>query len=133
MVPLDPFNLGDPRMTFATADQALDALEIVRRDYLLKARAVAVQLGLKGAAVTVDDIREHCPPPPGIDGRVMGAVFRKAEDWQHVGYTRSKRETCHKRPISQFVYVGPIVGPLTPPPAAFDEDGQANLFPEAAE
>lgn len=87
-------------MTLETKEDALEALERARSEYLTAARAVAYRLGAS-REVTVDDVRKYCPPPKEIDGRVMGAIFN-TPDWEHSGYTRSTRATCHKRPISKF-------------------------------
>lgn len=89
----------------ATRDDALDALEAARADYLARARHEAVLLWRAQGRVTVDDVRAVCPPPPDIDPRVMGAIFCGAE-WRAVGHRQSRRRTCHRRPIQVFVYVG---------------------------
>ncbi len=88
-------------MPFETASEALNALEAKNREFITEARAVAFQLGQGGSVVTVDDIRKQCPPPEGVDPRVMGAILRKP-DWTNVGYRNSTRKTCHKRPIAEF-------------------------------
>lgn len=82
--------------------QALDLLEEVRKEYLEEARVAAKQIAMEGnGTCTVDQVRDVCPPPQEIDGRVMGAIFNN-QDWEHAGYERSNRVTCHKRPISRF-------------------------------
>ena len=87
-------------------DEALDLLEKVRREYVLEARSAAISLFQKsGKPITIDDVRQVCPPPEDIDGRVMGAVLRPPE-WVRVGYVSSSRRTCHNRPISQFAWTG---------------------------
>lgn len=90
-------------MTDATQsrDEALELFEIHRAEWLANARSVAAQLYRRtGRPITVDDIRDKCPPPPGWDPRVMGGVF--AAGWTPVGYTRSLRRACHRRPIRTF-------------------------------
>lgn len=91
-------------MTLPTKDAALAALEEARADYLAEARETAIQLSIQRYRITIDDVRRLCPPPPDIDPRVMGAVFA-GKLWEIVGYRRSKRSTCHTRPIQIFVYV----------------------------
>lgn len=88
-------------MTFATKDEALDALEIARAEYLAKARLCALRLTRKRDTITVDDVREKCPPPEDIDPRVMGAIFAGAE-WEAVGFVNSARRACHRRPVRMF-------------------------------
>ena len=93
-------------MTLSTKEEAMDALERARAEWLAEARAIAVIIhGVTGKPVTVDDVRAVSPPPAGTDGRVFGALFNGPE-WELVGYVRSERRTCHKRPIGQFVRVG---------------------------
>lgn len=88
---------------FQTRDEALDALEIARREYVAQARAAAFVVASKmpDGMITIDDVRAVCPPPDGIDPRVMGTILR-APDWRKIGYTNSRRGTCHKRPVAIF-------------------------------
>ena len=80
----------------------LDLLEAHRPDYLAAARAAARRLLETRPSITVNDIREVCPPPADIDPRVMGAVFRH-RDFEATGeFVLSSRNTCHKRPIQRF-------------------------------
>lgn len=79
----------------------LQLFEEYRADWLARAREAARCLGATGRTVTVDDVRAVCPPPDGIDPRVMGAVFRN-KDWECLGYERSTRATCHNRPVGVF-------------------------------
>lgn len=88
-------------MTLETKDEALDALEQARAEYIAEARSVAASICEIGASITVNDVRRLCPPPGGIDPRVMGAVLRKPQ-WASLGYVGSKRKTCHGRPVSRF-------------------------------
>lgn len=88
-------------MTFSTRDEALDALERARAEYVDHARTIAARICAVGDCITVDDIRALAPPPDGVDPRVMGAVLR-APQWQRVGYVNSRRLVCHKRPVAQF-------------------------------
>lgn len=93
-------------MTLATKDDALDALEVARADYLSKARLAILEATTVGQIITIDDVRALCPPPDCIDPRVMGGVLRDRKTWEPVGYTNSRRRTCHKRPIGRFKRVG---------------------------
>ena len=84
----------------------MDLLEETRREYLEQARQAARSIAIGGdGTCSVDEVREVCPPPVEVDGRVMGAIFNNAE-WDHAGYERSNRVTCHKRPISRFKLAG---------------------------
>lgn len=89
-------------------EEALHLLEKVRREYISNARYAAQKLYITTRKpVTVDDVREVCPPPEGVDGRVMGAILREPE-WIKSGYVNSSRKISHRRPISQFVWTGVV-------------------------
>jgi hypothetical protein len=75
--------------------------EEYRAKFLADARYAARMIAQQNGEVTIDDVREVCPPPPEIDGRVMGAVL-KHRDFEIVGSCRSTRGTCHHRPIQVF-------------------------------
>lgn len=80
----------------------LDLLEETRPDYLALARNAARKLLETQDTITINDVREVCPPPADIDPRVMGAVFRCA-DFEATGeFVLSSRTTCHRRPIQRF-------------------------------
>lgn len=79
----------------------LPLFETHRASFLEQARSAAVQIAGRQGHVTVDDIREVCPPPPDVDGRVMGAIL-KQRDFELVGYKKSSRSTCHNRAIAIF-------------------------------
>ena len=80
----------------------LSLLETHRPDYLSDARDAARRLLAERDSITIDHVREVCPPPKGIDPRVMGAVFKHA-DFEATGeFVLSSRATCHRRPIQKF-------------------------------
>lgn len=87
-------------MTFETAEDAHEAMEAAQKTWMQRARAEAYRLGLRGP-VTVDDVRKVCPPPGTADPRIMGAIF-STKEWVSIGYRKSTRKTCHKRPIAVF-------------------------------
>jgi hypothetical protein len=81
-------------------DRALALFEEHRAEWLAVARRTAILLYRRvGRPITVDDVRMECPPPGGIDPRVMGGVF---SGWTPVGWTNSRRRACHGRPIRLF-------------------------------
>lgn len=85
---------------------ALDNLERARKEWLLRARDVAVMLyRQRGEPISVVDVRQACPAPPEFDGRVYGAVFRTPQ-WRAVNMVKSGRRICHNRTICRFEYVG---------------------------
>lgn len=80
----------------------LPLFEQHRRDWLESARAVARHLAFQNGSVTIDDVRQFCAPPEGIDPRVCGAVFR-TKDFEPTGaYRKSARSACHNRPVAVF-------------------------------
>lgn len=83
-------------------DVVVPLFEATREGWLSAARDVARQIAARHGRVTIDDVRALCPPPEDVDPRVMGAVFRPTKQWACVGYERSKRSTCHNRPIGIF-------------------------------
>jgi hypothetical protein len=81
-------------------DDAMALFEMYRAEWLADARTAAVRLYWSlNRPITVDDVRRECPPPRCVDPRVMGAVF---SGWTPVGFTNSRRKTCHGRPIRLF-------------------------------
>lgn len=84
---------------FETA--VLPLFEEHRADWLERARSSAIELAAANEKVTIDDVRDVCPPPEDVDPRVMGAVFR-GKHWECVGYQKSRRKSCHNRPVGVF-------------------------------
>lgn len=72
-----------------------------RGEWLAEARTAAMKLGETHPVVTINMVREICPPPSNVDPRVMGAVFPR-KVWERLGYTVSTRKISHGRPIAQF-------------------------------
>lgn len=81
--------------------QIVPLFEETRADWLERARATARQIAAQRGQVTINDVRDECPPPEDVDPRVMGAVLR-APAFKVVGYVRSSRADCHNRPIAVF-------------------------------
>jgi len=80
----------------------LPLFERHRSDWLAEARSVALSIAYRQGTVTIDDVRERCPPPDDIDPRVMGAVFRTSEFTPTGKHIKSARRTCHNRPVMVF-------------------------------
>ena len=72
-----------------------------RMEWLAQARAVARRIARQNGTVTIDQVREFCPPPAGVDPRVMGAVMQPRE-FQMIRLTESRRKACHGRHIGVF-------------------------------
>lgn len=85
-----------------------DLLEQTRYEYLDAARDAARRLLEVRQSITINDVRDVCPPPSGIDPRVMGAVLRH-RDFEPTGeFVLSSRRACHARPIRRFRLVREI-------------------------
>lgn len=90
-------------MTFQSKEEALDALEATRAEWLAAARAWARQYARDGRTITINDVRTHGPAvPDGVDPRVCGAVFADRAMWECLGYVRSGRRLSHGRPVAKF-------------------------------
>lgn len=83
----------------------LPVFKQTRMKWLVLARGKARAIAMEHGSVTVDDVRVVCPPPAGLDPRIMGAIFR-SPSFVAVGYQKSVRKTCHQRPIAVFKLVG---------------------------
>ena len=77
----------------------LPVQEQAHSEWLDIARGAARYLSAQRGEITIDDVREVCPPPPEIDPRIMGAVFKPKSDWECTGYRKSDREECNGRPV----------------------------------
>ena len=71
------------------------------KPWLQKAREVARDMARRRGSVTIDEVREHCPPPDDVDPRIMGRVFMKSE-FELIDHIESRRKVCHGRPIGIF-------------------------------
>jgi len=86
-------------MALETKEDALEALEQSRAEYLIQARMVAHRIAKLKKVITINDVREVCPPPSEVDPRVMGAVFNTS-DWEPVGFHLSAR--AHGRIVRKW-------------------------------
>lgn len=68
-------------------------------EWLEKARFMAREIATQRGRVCADDIWAVCPPPGGVDPRVMGAVFHPRKKWKVESYVKSRRKECHGRNI----------------------------------
>ena len=70
-------------------------------NWLEQARAHARRIAREQGEVTIDDVRDLCPPPEDCDPRIMGSVFL-ARDFERFDFRASARKACHGRPIGVF-------------------------------
>lgn len=87
---------------FESKAQALDFFEKEKANYLALAREVAEKLATFNSWITIDQVREECPPPPTLtSNKVLGAVFN-TEKWERVGYEPTKIKTSHGRIVTRW-------------------------------
>ena len=83
----------------------MDRIEENRAAYLEQARFAAKALINAGrSSINVDDVREICPPPPSVDGRLMAKILSNKKEWELVDFTRSKR--AHRAHIGNYKLKG---------------------------
>lgn len=70
-------------------------------NWLEQARGHARRIARDKGEVTIDDVRDHCPPPEDCDPRIMGSVFAGPE-FERFDFRASARKACHGRPIGVF-------------------------------
>lgn len=97
----------------ATVESALARVEGVmatfdetRGPWLNQARAAAKRLAASNGTVTIDQVRDVCPPPDDVDPRVMGAVLRTGKDFVRIGYCTADRPESTGRQIAIFRLAG---------------------------
>ena len=86
-------------------DHALDLVEFTsedRRQWVKDARLRAVTLARLNGTVSTDDLRPLVAIPPGVDARILGAVFRPSKESPFVqsGWKHTNQKQAHKRPIA---------------------------------
>jgi hypothetical protein len=86
-------------------ENELARLRELRAEYLAEARKVARKLGTNGKYITVDDVREACPVPEGVNPTCLGALFSLDGEWMHTGYAVSERKEAHGRRIGLYMLI----------------------------
>ena len=83
-------------------EQLLDNMAAARAAYVINARTFAAFWCRNHGSVTADDLHAHCPPPPGMDGRILGCVLRRPT-FMPIDFQPSvRRQTNHGRMIRRF-------------------------------
>lgn len=93
--------------TFPDKPQPQGARADARASYIAAARRTAIELARGGRVITIEDVRRACPPPAGMDGRALGAVFR-GSSWEPMGLQPGSRAESHNRPVMGFRYRGAV-------------------------
>lgn len=86
-------------------DRLLDNMAAARSEYYVRAHAWAVAHCRARGSVTADDLHAGCPPPEGVDGRIIGAILRPPV-FRPVAYEQSvRRAVNHGRTVRRFQLV----------------------------
>lgn len=91
------FRLRDANAIYVQTNEIVATVD--PSEWLESARIAAINIARDAGRVSADDVWNACPPPAGIDGRKIAAVFDKAE-WQIVGRVRSARGRNAAREIA---------------------------------
>lgn len=67
--------------------------------WIAAARKAAHEIATIKGEVSADDVWAACPPPEGMNRKLMMAAFPKSE-WEKVGLKRSSRRECHNREVA---------------------------------
>jgi hypothetical protein len=86
-------------------EQALDAHEERHRDWVLKARDIAVKVALDFGSVSINDVRPRCPLPEGAHPSLYGAVFRTPV-LRPAGYCVAIHASSHGRVVRSYKLAG---------------------------
>lgn len=83
-------------------DAALNLLEQIREELVVKAKAIAVRIAhVQGRVTSVEVSRELWRDYPeamqGVDARFLGCVFRDGGQWERLGWESTG---SHRRPVA---------------------------------
>lgn len=67
--------------------------------WVAEAREAAIAIASVKGEVTSDDVWSQCPPPDGVDGRLLSKALNRRE-WEVVGYRHSERGRNAARQIA---------------------------------
>lgn len=95
----EPVALHVVTETASSGDQPCRVATPAGDRWIQEARDAAIAIANVQGHVTSDDVWNACPPPRGIDGRLMSQVLSRAE-WEIVGYQRSARGRNTARQIA---------------------------------
>lgn len=99
-----PLLIEDTSMVLETdySKIVLPDQEAKHAEWISHARAVAILIARDRGHVSSDDLWERCPPPSGVDPRVMAAAFAERAIWEMAGYVKSRRKINHGRTIAEW-------------------------------
>jgi hypothetical protein len=94
-----------PRTGRQIRDRVLAELEQRRASYVNKARAFAVDFARRWGVVSINDVRNGCPPPADVPPAALGAVF-KQRIWTVVSFTQANHPAAHARIVRVYKLKG---------------------------
>jgi hypothetical protein len=71
------------------------------------ARKAAHEIATIKGEVSADDVWAACPPPEGMNRKLMMAAFPRHE-WEKIGLKRSERRECHNREVAVWRRKGDV-------------------------
>lgn len=87
-------------------DAVLDDLEKRRWAYITKARRFAADFARRWGVVSINDVRDGCPPPADVPPAALGAVFKERDVWVAVSFTLANHPAAHARVVRVYKLKG---------------------------
>ena len=87
-------------------DRILDDLEQRRWAYIKQAREFAVDFARRWGVVSINNVREGCPPPADVPPAALGAVFKERNVWQVVSFCLAEHPAAHARVVRVYKLKG---------------------------
>lgn len=87
-------------------DSVLDDLEKRRWAYIKRAREFAVDFARRWGVVSINNVREGCPPPADVPPAALGAVFKERNVWQVVSFCLAEHPAAHARVVRVYKLKG---------------------------
>jgi hypothetical protein len=86
-------------------DSGIARVSSGREDWILYARAVAIEIAEARGQVTINDVREVVELPDGFPANVWGAVLR-GDAFEPVGFCQATHPSAHARVIRIYKLKG---------------------------
>lgn len=95
-----------PRTGRQIRDAVLADLEKRRWAYIEQARRYAVDFARRWGVVSINNVREGCPPPADVPPAALGAVFKERKVWQVVSFCLAEHPAAHARVVRVYKLKG---------------------------
>lgn len=73
-------------------------------EWVLRARAKAIEIAIAKGTVTINDVHQEFPPPRGVRQNAIGSVLR-SRNLKRVSDIQSDKKSSHARRIGVYIYV----------------------------